>query len=408
MAKLSVTGIVTIVSIFLYAIILTVLEILVVIFHTDFVQQYRLTRQGDGISQADLIYHSIFILSLAFQVLLCVDALWRKNSTQLIALVLFNILSLAYAGVQLYQHIILERDGTTGADFTPNDIYRFPTNDYTKRYFISRMRPLEYVIISIVAAFSIYLATLSYKLFKEFGWAIYETYSADVKIRDVYRSLSILQTLIKLDIFFIGSYAIQLIPSQTIGYNIYMTEITLTFTVGISMLLMAWYSVMKENKYILLCVINLLTLSVIYLIYRLFKININISPQYDPYEFTRRLLTFSLATTIGLIISTIFYSLKCFKNMTDGHYIFAAYGLPGQEQKSPPMQDKISFNPEYLGYDGYTAGSNNNSNISINIDDKKINIDDNDVLYDSKRASKRASKIAEVQNARLSRRISLD
>lgn len=59
MAKLSITGIVTLVSILLYAIILTALEILVVLFHHNFVDQFELDRQGKGISEADLIYHAM-------------------------------------------------------------------------------------------------------------------------------------------------------------------------------------------------------------------------------------------------------------------------------------------------------------------------------------------------------------
>lgn len=330
------------------------------------------------------------MLSLAFQVLICVDALWRKNSMQLIALVLFNLLSLVYAGVQLYQHMILEEVGTENAKFIPKDADKFPTAVFTREFFIRRMRPLEYVIIGLVSAFSVYLAALSFKLTKEFGWDVYRTYSADVKIRDAFRSLSILQTLIKLDIFFIGSYAIQLIPSQNIGYSNSIAETVLIFFIGTIMLLMAWYSIMQESKYILLCVINLLTLSLIYMVYRL--ISINIPRPDDPYEFTRRLLTFFLATTICLVLFTIFYAVKCFKNMMQGDYVFTTYGLPGQEQNAAEIQQnhQNSFNTEYLGYSGYSGNTGNN------------------VPNDPQKKSKRASKIAEVQNARLSRRISID
>ena len=57
MAKLSTLGIVTLVSTSLYAIVVTVLEILVIVNHHAFVGQFTLDRQGNGISVADLIYH---------------------------------------------------------------------------------------------------------------------------------------------------------------------------------------------------------------------------------------------------------------------------------------------------------------------------------------------------------------
>src|SRR6266498_691923 len=165
-----------------------------------------------------------FMLSLVFQVLLCVDALWRRNTIQLTALIIFNLLSLAYAGIQLYQHVILENKGTDDAEFKPKNIKKFPTVKSTKEYFQGRMRPLEYVIIGIVTGFSLYLVALVHKLMKQFGWENYKTYSADVETRNAFLSLSILQTLIKLDVFFIGSYAIQLIPSQKIGYSEHIIE----------------------------------------------------------------------------------------------------------------------------------------------------------------------------------------
>ncbi|CAG8603726.1 8278_t:CDS:2 [Funneliformis mosseae] len=388
MTKLSTLGKITLISVILYAITLTLLEIMVIVFHHDFVGQFKLDPQGKGISEADLIYHSIFILSLVFQILLCIDALWRKNTIQLIALVIFNLLSLAYAGVQLYQHIILEDEGTDKADFVPKDIQKYPTRDDAKRYFKSRMRPLEYVIIGIVGLFSLYLAGLVYKLSKQFGWENYKTYSADVQVRNAFVSLSILQTLIKLDVFFIGSYAIQLIPSRSIGYSGKIIETVLIFLIGTIMLLMAWYSVTKESKYILLSVVNLLMLSVVYMVYRLITINLPNNRENDPYLYTRRLLSFSLTTTICLVIGTIYYALVSFRNMMRGIYVFSVYGLPSrEEQQVSGIQPGNNFNSEYLGYDGYSGGT----------------------VDDSQRKSKRASKIAEVaHHNRISRRLSID
>jgi hypothetical protein len=170
---------------------------------------------------------------------------------------------------------------------------------------------------------------------------------------------------------------------------------------------------------------------------------------YDPYEFTRRLLTFFLATTICLVLATIYYAIVCFKNMMHGIYVLTVYGLPGQQQPPQPYQPKHNhiparqsrFNPEFLGYDGYSgsgytgnndytgysggggvnnggggygvggggggggyAGYNgNNGNNGYNgynaspVPDEQNN-----------KKSKRASKIAEVQKARLSRRLSID
>ncbi|CAG8642932.1 23430_t:CDS:2, partial [Gigaspora rosea] len=200
-----------------------------------------------------------------------------KNSMQLISLVLFNFLSLIYAGIQLYQHQILEDEGTKNATYVPDtSLFPIDDRDAPKRYYEARMRPIEHTIIGLISGFSVYLAFMSYKLSKEFGWENYKTYSADIKLRSTYLHLTILQTLIKLDVFFIGSYALQLIPSQKIGYSLSIIEL-------------------------------------------------------DPYEFTRRFLSFFLATTFGLVAITVFYSVICFRNMMRGSYVLTVYGRSENE-----------------------------------------------------------------------------
>ncbi|CAJ0625285.1 16276_t:CDS:2 [Entrophospora sp. SA101] len=373
--KLSLLGKIAFFSFIAQAIVLTVLECVVVYFHVSFVHQYILGPQGDGISDADLIYHALFILSLGFQILMCIDALRNNNSIQLVSLVIFNLLSLAYAGIQIYQHIILEERGTDEAIFVPSDMY--PTSYMAKHHFTSRMRPLEYTIIGLVAVFSVYLCVIAYKLVKEFGWEIYKTYSADVEIKRAFINLSILQTLIKMDIFFIGAYAIQLLPSQQIGYDQTVIETVLIFVIGVIMMAMAWYSVVKELKYLLLSVINALFVCLIYIGYKLVRINLpkyfNENPDSDPYQFTRRFLTFFLGVTFLLVIFSIIYAIICFRNMMNGIYVLTVYGVNNQAQESPHGN---AFDEEEM------SG-----------------------VY-SKQQSKRQSKITEL--ARFPRRLSLD
>ncbi|CAG8763690.1 2030_t:CDS:2, partial [Cetraspora pellucida] len=229
MFKLSIIGKITLISFILQAIILSTLEAFVVYFHLNFVKQYKLSDQA-------------------------AEALWHRNTVQIIGLVIFNFLSLTYAGIQLYQHEILEDEGTERADYTPDSFFPISDRNAPKSYYEARMRPIEHTIIGLISGFSLYFPFLSYLLAKEFGWENYKTYSADIQLRDTHMSLTILQTLIKMDLFFIGSYALQLLPSRTIGYASYfwsITEVILVFFSGAVMLVMAWFSVTMEKKYLL-------------------------------------------------------------------------------------------------------------------------------------------------------------
>ncbi|CAG8593350.1 15005_t:CDS:2, partial [Gigaspora rosea] len=236
-----------------------------------------------------------------------------------------------YAGIQLFQHLMLEDAGTINATYAPTDpIFPKDDSDAPKEYYEAKMRPLEQAIIVLICIFSVYLAFMSYLLTKEFGWKIYKIYSADPQVRKALSNLTILQALIKIDVFFIGSYVLQLIPSQKLGYYSSVLEISLVFVSGTVTLLMAWFSVSREMKYLLLSVINLSSVSLIYWGYRLITINLPRSG-FDPYQFTRGFLTFFLVTIFVLVLITVYYSIICFRNMMRGVYIFAVYGQSENE-----------------------------------------------------------------------------
>ncbi|CAG8616243.1 12839_t:CDS:2 [Dentiscutata heterogama] len=310
MGKISVLGKITLISFILQAIIITVLEAFVIYFHVNFVSQYEL----DSV------------------VLVVAGALWHRNSVQVVALVIFNLLTLAYAGIQLYQHKILEDQGTQNATYTPiNPIFPKDDRDAPKIHYEALMRPIEHTIIALISAFSIYLAVMSYLLTKEFGWENYRTYSADPQVRDRFLSLTILQTLIKMDVFFIGSYAIQLIPSQKIGYSSSIVEITLVFFLSTLMLLISWISVSMEKKYLLLSAINLYSISLIYWAYRLITVNLPVLN--------------GAVVIFVLVLITVHYSIICFRNMMRGFYILSVYGRSENEKKDNLDIDDLEASP---------------------------------------------------------------
>ncbi|CAG8758800.1 3098_t:CDS:2, partial [Racocetra persica] len=109
--------------------------------------------------------------------------------------------------------------------------------------------------------------------------------------------------------------------------------VVLVFFFGTAMLVMAWFSVTMEMKYLLLSVINIYSLSLIYWLYRLITVNIKLqTDDEDPYRFTRRFLTFFLATIVILVLATIIYSIICFRNMLRGLYVLTVFGRSAKEE----------------------------------------------------------------------------
>ncbi|KAI8583759.1 hypothetical protein K450DRAFT_219866 [Umbelopsis ramanniana AG] len=79
----------------LEAVLVCFLEGFVVMNHLQLVSNCNLSPAAEGVSVSDLIYHALFIVSQVFQIVLCVDALYQRNTAQLIALVLYGLLVVA-------------------------------------------------------------------------------------------------------------------------------------------------------------------------------------------------------------------------------------------------------------------------------------------------------------------------
>ncbi|CEI99719.1 hypothetical protein RMCBS344292_13801 [Rhizopus microsporus] len=62
------------------AIVISILEGMVIMNHLGLVQNCSTTIVEEGVSESDLIYHALFIISQVFQVVLCIDALYQRNT----------------------------------------------------------------------------------------------------------------------------------------------------------------------------------------------------------------------------------------------------------------------------------------------------------------------------------------
>lgn len=133
---------------------------------------------------------------------------------------------------------------------------------------------------------------------------------------------SVLMTLLKLDFFFVFSFAAQLIPSRSLGYGNTVTETVLVFVLGAVGLSLAILAVYQENKYAMSTAILAGLLATAYFIYRLVIIALPPSSSYDPYAHTRQFLIFTTVVALFLILLTIAVAFKCLLNVHNGVFIF--------------------------------------------------------------------------------------
>ncbi|KAI8876495.1 hypothetical protein K501DRAFT_298782 [Backusella circina FSU 941] len=316
------------------AIVICILEGIVVMNHLGLVQNCDLDPTGEGVSESDLIYHSLFIISQVFQVILCLDALLQRNTAQLCALILFGLLvqyyvcvTYRYAGIQLQQHIILEIAvcGRNQVLWKPVES-RWPATiegmEAARSFYRGIMSPIEYTIIGLIPLFFLILVFLGWRLRKQFAWDNYRNFSADIRTRNALVTMSFLLTCLKLDFFFIFSFAAQLIPSRLLGYDSTITECVLVFVLGALGLSLALVAVYKENKYAMVLFILAGLASVGYFAYRLSRITAPQPLDADPYLHTRQFLIFTTVITIVLLLMTLGVACVCFYNVNKGILIF--------------------------------------------------------------------------------------
>ncbi|KAI8646434.1 hypothetical protein BD408DRAFT_325590, partial [Parasitella parasitica] len=305
------------------ALAMTAMEGYIVYYHTLIFAHCDLSLRTLGLSQADLVYHGIFIMSFVYQLFLYMDSIRQRNVFQLIMLLLYGILLVIYTGVQTIQHQMFVK---VGCDFPPlllhmsvvisnnTDRFQDSIDDY-----ISNIKPFEYAILVFVPICFLIMVGCMIKLYSLFRWSRYKTHTLvldnGTRLHTTLLAWAILTGLLKLDFFFVFSFAVQLVPSQLMEYTIPSYESPVVFCFGLAAFLLAIQSTRTENIR-LMWLFSLAVLgSIGYFGYRLFTFGIPRLGTNDPYMLTRYSLLFTTLTLTLLMIMTLCTCLVCIKNV---------------------------------------------------------------------------------------------
>ncbi|KAJ1994718.1 hypothetical protein H4R33_000141 [Dimargaris cristalligena] len=269
---------ISIITTFAQCIALSILEIVLIILHEQELSTLKATTQRSSanptrqinaaIKNADaiVVYFALYIAAQLFQVYLCLNATYNKNTIQVIALAVFNFCLFGYSIVQVFQR---EKSISAIVDLLPDS-----TIAETSK--LSLPKTFGYVVISLAAVFALALIFQAYRLYQVYGWSVYKKIGADMRMRRIYRSYQIFIVFLKVDVFFFVGFSVQyivlvIIPSESIVDLV--IHVIVSLCISIVLLSVAFISVRREHRVgMVVFLLGLLGLF-IYFIIKLYQIH---------------------------------------------------------------------------------------------------------------------------------------
>lgn len=123
-------------------------------------------------TKAITIFLTIFIFGFLYELLLVWDALRGRNTLQICGVCIYNLALMIYAAIQPDQ-----------IDKALQLLAASNLLDMPRDELFGKLKPFFVAIPIIIAAFSVAMAWVSWKLYREFAWVIYKQISADLRMK---------------------------------------------------------------------------------------------------------------------------------------------------------------------------------------------------------------------------------
>ncbi|KAJ2770629.1 hypothetical protein IWQ56_002092, partial [Coemansia nantahalensis] len=139
-----------------------------------------------------LVYSVLFILAQVYVIFLCMEALAHRDVLQAIVVVVFYFVQLVYTTARYVAFYVY-----------PGVAARLFTRD-------SNMHLMQVTVVATYAIALVALTVLANKLRKEVGWNVFKRLGADMSLHRAHIWRQILMMLLRMDIYFIGSFLVQM------------------------------------------------------------------------------------------------------------------------------------------------------------------------------------------------------
>ncbi|KAK4058844.1 hypothetical protein OIO90_000290 [Microbotryomycetes sp. JL221] len=143
-------------------------------------------------------YMSLFILAVIFELLIALDALQEKNILTLVMLLFMQLAMVVYSSLLPSQLVTAVRGSNADVPFVRDHARAFST-----------------VIPAVIAGFTIVMMWMIWRLYGEFGWNLYKSLGADLKIKRMYAQYQAFVCLLKFDCFVFVAFCVQFLVLVT-------------------------------------------------------------------------------------------------------------------------------------------------------------------------------------------------
>ncbi|KAJ2259832.1 hypothetical protein GGI01_003387 [Coemansia sp. RSA 376] len=236
-----------------------------------------------------VVYSALFIMAQCYIIFLCGEAVATQNTIQVIVVVLFYFVCLANSVTRYISMFVW-----------PSLAAHMFTRD-------NNMFLLQVTVVAMYCIALLALVVLSYKLKKDVGWSVFKRLGADISLHRAFMWHQCLVMILKMDVYFVGSYLIQMTALILKADDIETwLQITVFIPFCIVVIVGAFYALAGERRRLMIVIATCLFLSIGYFIFKIARVcdpDILNKPG-DPYADSRPFFMITIVVCMLLVIAT--------------------------------------------------------------------------------------------------------